>query len=94
MRRTENLVSHTLLIGAISSAALVTVSALLNLAGFSSSAPLMGKIGVLLLLLTPLARMVAALTSYVAAGNRKMATITSGVIIILLTATSLAIRGA
>jgi uncharacterized membrane protein len=91
MNHPERLVALTLKYGAYISFALLIAAVILGLAGVSSAAGYAAKAGVLLLLATPMLRIIAALVMYAGLKDTKMVLVSLALLVIVVTASALGI---
>ena len=88
----EHLVAQTLKYGAYSSFVLLLAAVALGVAGIQTAAAYAAKAGVLVLLATPMLRIIAALVMYAELMNKKMVWVSAALLVIVVSASVLGVR--
>lgn len=91
MRPSEHLVALTLKYGAYGSFALLLASVALGVAHQVTPATYAAKAGILLLLATPMLRIIAALVMYAGQKDRKMVLVSAALLVIVVGASLLGV---
>ncbi|MEO6119587.1 MAG: DUF1634 domain-containing protein, partial [Terriglobales bacterium] len=85
-------VAITLKYGAYLSFALLLVAVALGVAGLQTPADYAAKAGILVLLATPMLRIIAALVMYAGQKDRKMVLVSAALLVIVVTASVLGVQ--
>ncbi|MEO5935868.1 MAG: DUF1634 domain-containing protein [Terriglobales bacterium] len=91
MKPSEHLVAITLKYGAYLSFALLVAAVALGVAGMQTPAAYAAKAGILVLLATPMLRIIAALVMYAGQKDRKMVLVSAALLVIVVTASVLGV---
>ncbi len=91
MKPSEHLVAMTLKYGAYASFALLLIAVALGVAGLQTPAAYAAKAGILVLLATPMLRIIAALVMYAGQKDRKMVLVSAALLVIVVTASVLGV---
>lgn len=92
MKPSEHLVAITLKYGAYLSFALLLAAVALGVAGMQTPAASAAKAGILVLLATPMLRIIAALVMYAGQKDRKMVLVSAALLVIVVTASVLGVQ--
>jgi uncharacterized membrane protein len=90
--QSEGLVALTLRLGAHTSFALLLIAVALALAGLRDIAMALASAGVLVLLATPLLRIVAAMVMFLKAQDMKMTLVSVVLLVVVITASILGVK--
>ncbi len=92
IKPSEHLVAMTLRYGAYASFALLLAAVALGVAGVQTPAAYAAKAGILVLLATPMLRIIAALVMYAGQKDRKMVLVSAALLVIVVTASVLGVK--
>lgn len=92
MKPSEHLVAITLKYGAYASFALLLAAVVLGVAGQKGLATFAATVGILVLLATPMLRIIAALVMYAGQKDRKMVLVSAALLVIVVTASVLGVN--
>ena len=91
MKATDHWVAMTLQVGAYLSFTLLLIAVAMGLAGLSAPALMIAKAGVIVLLVTPMLRIVAAMLMYISEHDRKMVFVSLTLLLVVITASVLGV---
>ncbi|HUS19673.1 MAG TPA: DUF1634 domain-containing protein [Terriglobales bacterium] len=92
MKHSEHLVAITLKYGAYLSFALLLAAVVLGVLGLQQFAGYAATAGILVLLATPMLRIIAALVMYAGLKDRKMVLVSAALLVIVVTASVLGVK--